>query len=133
MLRNLPNDYNRSMLLSLLDEQGFAGKYDFVYLPIDFASGAGVGYAFINMVSHQAAEQFRVHFTGFTTWAFPSRKVAEVAWSNPNQGLAVHIERYRNSTVMHPSVCDEYKPALFANGFRVPFPPPTRIIKAPQQ
>jgi len=133
MLRNLPNDYNRSMLLSMLDEEGFAGKYDFVYLPIDFASGAGVGYAFINMVSHQDAERFRVHFTGFTRWAFPSRKVAEVAWSNPNQGLAVHIERYRNSTVMHPSVCDEYKPALFANGVRVPFPMPTRIIKAPQQ
>jgi RNA recognition motif-containing protein len=132
MLRNLPNDYNRSMLLSLLDEEGFAGKYDFVYLPIDFASGAGVGYAFINMVSHQDAERFRVHFTGFTKWAFPSRKVAEVAWSNPNQGLAVHIERYRNSTVMHPSVCDDFKPALFANGVRVPFPLPTRIIKAPQ-
>jgi hypothetical protein len=133
MLRNLPNDYTRSMLLSMLDEEGFAGKYDFVYLPIDFASGAGVGYAFINMVSHQDAERFRVHFTGFTRWAFPSRKVAEVAWSNPNQGLAVHIERYRNSTVMHPSVCDEFKPALFANGVRVPFPLPTRIIKAPQQ
>jgi len=133
MLRNLPNDYSRSMLLSLLDEEGFAGKYDFVYLPIDFASGAGVGYAFINMVSYQDAECFRVRFTGFTRWAFPSRKVAEVAWSNPNQGLAVHIERYRNSTVMHPSVCDEYKPALFANGVRVLFPLPTRIIKAPQQ
>jgi hypothetical protein len=132
MLRNLPNDYSRAMLLSLLDEEGFAGKFDFVYLPIDFASGAGVGYAFINMVSHHDAERFRVHFTGFTKWAFPSRKVAEVAWSNPNQGLAVHIERYRNSTVMHPSVCDEYKPALFANGVRVPFPVPTRIIKAPQ-
>jgi len=132
MLRNLPNDYNRSMLLSLLDEEGFAGKYDFVYLPVDFASGAGVGYSFINMTSHQDAEHFRVCFTGFTRWAFPSRKVAEVAWSNPNQGLAVHIERYRNSTVMHPSVCDEYKPALFANGVQVPFPSPTRIIKSPQ-
>jgi len=132
MLRNLPNDYNRSMLLSLLDEEGFADKYDFVYLPVDFASGAGVGYSFINMTSHQDAEHFRMHFTGFTRWAFPSRKVAEVAWSNPNQGLAVHIERYRNSTVMHPSVLDEYKPALFAHGVRVPFPSPTRIIKAPQ-
>lgn len=132
MLRNLPNDYNRSMLLSLLDEEGFAGKYDFVYLPVDFASGAGVGYSFINMISYQDAERFRVHFTGFTKWAFPSRKVAEVAWSNPNQGLAVHIERYRNSTVMHQSVLDDYKPALFANGVRVPFPLPTRIIKPPQ-
>ena len=120
------------MLLSLLDEEGFAGRYDFVYLPVDFGSGAGVGYSFINMISHQDAEHFREHFTGFNRWAFPSRKVAEVAWSNPNQGLAVHIERYRNSTVMHPLVLDEYKPALFSNGVRVSFPLPTRIIKAPQ-
>lgn len=132
MLRNLPNDYSRSMLLTLLDEEGFAGKYDFVYLPIDFASGAGVGYAFINMISYDAAESLRVHFTGFTKWAFPSRKVAEVAWSNPHQGLAIHVERYRNSTVMHQSVPDDFKPVLFANGERVPFPLPTRIIKAPQ-
>jgi len=120
MLRNLPNDYTRSMLLSMLDEEGFAGKYDFVYLPIDFASGAGVGYAFINMVSHQDAERFRVHFTGFTRWAFPSRKVAEVAWSNPNQGLAVHIERYRNSPVMHIQLLQQACQILIASS-KTPF------------
>ena len=36
MLRNLPNDYTREMLLALLDTQGFANSYDFVYMPIDF-------------------------------------------------------------------------------------------------
>lgn len=132
MLRNLPNDYDRSMLLSLFDKEGFKGQYDFVYLPLDFASAANLGYAFINMVSHQDAERFRVYFTGFVCWAMPSRKVAEVTWSNPHQGLGVHVARYRNSTVMHQSVHDKFKPAIFANGVRVPFPPPTRIILAPR-
>lgn len=131
MFRNMPSEYNRTILLSLLDAEGFAGKYDFVYSPIDFTTGGSFGYSFINMISHQDAEHFRRHFCGFTNWRVHSRKVAEVAWSEPNQGLAVHIERYRNSSVMHESVEDEYKPALFASGVRVPFPPPTQVISTP--
>ena len=36
MLRNVPNNYTREMFLALLDDNGFAGRYDFVYLPCDF-------------------------------------------------------------------------------------------------
>merc|ERR1719464_1745907 len=36
MLRNLPIGLTRSTLLDLLDSQGFAGKYDFAYLPVNF-------------------------------------------------------------------------------------------------
>jgi len=132
MLRNIPNDYTRTMLTSLLNEEGFAGRYNFLYLPIDFHSGAGIGYAFVNLISNAEAERFLQHFSGFSAWSIPSRKVAEVAWSNPNQGLVVHIERYRNSTVMHPNVPDDYKPVLLQDGFRVPFPLPTRTIRSPQ-
>jgi RNA recognition motif-containing protein len=132
MLRNIPNDYTRAMLTSLLDEEGFACQYNFLYLPIDFQTGAGIGYAFVNLISSAEAERFLQHFSGFSGWSIPSRKVAEVAWSNPNQGLSVHVERYRNSTVMHPSVPDEYKPVLLQDGFRVHFPLPTRAIRSPQ-
>merc|ERR1712139_725567 len=36
MLRNLPIEYDRTMLLELLDAEGFTGPYDFLYLPADF-------------------------------------------------------------------------------------------------
>lgn len=133
MLRNLPNDYTRAMLLQLLDTQGYLGHYDFVYLPMDFKTGCSLGYAFINMVTPEDAERLMKHFTGFSNWAMPSRKVAEVTWSSPNQGLAVHIDRYRNSNIMHSSVSDDFKPVLFQQGVRVPFPNPTRAIKDPPQ
>ena len=34
MLRNLPNNYTRSMLLNLLEKQGFVGRFDFLCLGI---------------------------------------------------------------------------------------------------
>jgi len=132
ILRNVPNDVSRDMLLQLLDEEGFAGKYDFVYLPIDFKSNAGFGYAFVNLIDGLVANSFRSRFNGFCNWAMPSQKIAEVAWSHPSQGLEVHVQRYRNSPIMHNRVLDLYKPALFENGVRIPFPPPTKAIKVPR-
>jgi hypothetical protein len=132
MLRNLPNNYSRRMLLALMDEEGFAGKYDFVYLPIDFKSQASLGYAFINLVSEEESRRFAKHFNGFSRWALPSQKVCRVSWSMPHQGLEAHVERYRNSPVMHEGVSDEFKPVLFENGSRLPFPPPTKKIRAPR-
>merc|ERR1711990_728380 len=47
MLRNLPNRYTAAMVLALLDAEGFAGLYDFFYLPVDLKSDVCFGYAFI--------------------------------------------------------------------------------------
>eukprot|EP00929_Paragymnodinium_shiwhaense_P120457 TRINITY_DN92409_c0_g1_i1.p1 TRINITY_DN92409_c0_g1~~TRINITY_DN92409_c0_g1_i1.p1 ORF type:complete len:514 (-),score=147.09 TRINITY_DN92409_c0_g1_i1:185-1726(-) len=132
MMRHLPNDYTRDMLCDLLDCEGFKRMYDFVYLPIDFNRCAGLGYAFVNFAVHEDADRARKHFEGFTRWRVQSHKVCEVNWGEPLQGLAAHIERFRNSPVMHEGVPHEYKPALFENGVRVPFPEPTKRIRAPR-
>lgn len=130
MLRNMPNNYSRDMLLELLDSEGFSGQYDFLYLPIDFQTKACLGYAFINLVSAAAAMRFWRTFDGYTKWAIPSRKQSGVSWSGHQQGLDAHVDRYRNSPVMADSIPDEYKPVLFSSGVRVPFPPPTKKLKA---
>lgn len=131
MLRNVPNDYTREMVLELLDALGFAGRYDFIYYPSDFTRNAGLGYAFVNMLTPNDAKQVRWVLEGFRQWSVPSSKVCSVGWSVPCQGLESNIERYRNSPVMHKSVPDEFKPAVFRDGQRVPFPKPTRKVRRP--
>jgi len=132
MLRNMPNNQTRKMLIDLLDRQGFAGQYDFLYLPMDFATRASMGYAFVNFVSPASASHFMSCFDGFSKWSIPSRKVCGVSWSGPHQGLEAHIERYRNSPVMHVEVPDNFKPILLHHGARINFPPPTRKLRAPR-
>jgi hypothetical protein len=132
MLRNLPNNYSRGMLLDLINSEGFKGEYDFLYLPIDFTTKACFGYAFVNLVTHEAATRFRAAFDGFSDWIIPSRKRCIVSWSDPHQGLIANIDRYRNSPVMHSGVPDEHKPILFRNGVRVSFPEHSKKLRAPR-
>jgi len=132
MLRNLPNNYSRAMLTSMLDDEGFAGKYNFLYLPIDFQSCACLGYAFVNLVDASVVPKFWTKFSGYSSWVLPSKKVCGVSWSGPHQGLEAHVDRYRNSPVMHASVPDEYKPVVFENGIRVPFPEPSKVPRPPR-
>eukprot|EP00437_Effrenium_voratum_P002372 CAMPEP_0181436534 /NCGR_PEP_ID=MMETSP1110-20121109/20899_1 /TAXON_ID=174948 /ORGANISM="Symbiodinium sp., Strain CCMP421" /LENGTH=273 /DNA_ID=CAMNT_0023560105 /DNA_START=48 /DNA_END=869 /DNA_ORIENTATION=- len=131
MLRNIPNNYTRDMFLELLDQHGFAGRYDFAYLPCDFCRDANLGYAFVNLVDNRAVEDLWEAFDGFVGWSLPSAKVCQVRWSGPHQGFEAHVERYRNSPVMHRSVPDQYKPVIFKDGVPKPFPRATKKVKAP--
>merc|ERR1719379_690789 len=133
MMRNIPPEYTRTKLLELVDSAGFTATYDLVYLPIEFRSETNLGYAFINFTKHEDADKFKEKFQGFKDWYVTSDKVCEVGWSDVIQGTADHIERYRNSPVMHESVPDEFKPALFKDGVRQSFPAPTKKIRAPRQ
>jgi len=131
MLRHVPSEFNRAMLLEILDKT-FLGCYDFVYLPINFETSQGFGFAFINFTDGAQAERAREYFQGFSSWGVPCREACETCWSDPYQGLAANIERYRNSPVMHESVPSEHKPILFMSGRPAAFPAPTRRIKAPR-
>lgn len=132
MLRDLPEAYSRSRLLKLLEAQGFFGRFDFIYLPVDFKHQKNLGYALINLVSPAEALRLTSHFEGFSTWDMPSDRVCTVGWCSPQQGLEAHVERYRNSPVMHESVPEEWRPMLLSHGVPVPFPKPTIKIKAPK-
>jgi hypothetical protein len=123
LLRNVPNDYNRSMLQNLFNSQGFFGLYNFLYLPVDFERQCSLGYSFVNFVNHISAQQFMLRFSGFCSWGLPTRKVAKVEWAKPQcQGLEAHVARYRGRPIMNSNVPDECKPAIFFHGVRVAFP-----------
>jgi len=133
LLRNLPRDFTRARLVELLEDEGFDGTFDFVYVPIDFSSEASLGYAFVNFVSAGDVRRCWEIFDGLLEWGLECEgKACEVMWAEPCQGLAAHVERYRSSPVMHATVPDEWKPAIFQDGVRVPFPPPSKSVSAPK-
>lgn len=130
LLRNLPSDFTRAALLELLEDEGFDGGFDFIYLPMDFGAKVCLGYAFVNFVTGSDAQRCWEIFSGYSDWE--SDKPCEVTWGEPCQGLQAHIERYRNSPVMHKSIPEEWKPLIFKDGVRMPFPAPTKSISAPK-
>jgi hypothetical protein len=64
MMRQVPLKYTQRKLLREINNAGFTGQFDFLYLPMDPRSHANRGFAFINMVSVEAAEEFYKKFHG---------------------------------------------------------------------
>jgi hypothetical protein len=128
MLRNVPCAFTRKALLWLLNNEGFAGLYDFVYVPIDFNSKLCKGYAFVNMISEEHVPRLIRVFDGFTRWTHVSSSKVCMAALSHTQGLAANIDRYRNSPVMRNDVPDNFKPAIFLGRRKVPFPEPTKQL-----
>merc|ERR1712032_959456 len=90
IMKNVPINYTRQQLLNLLDNQGFRGKYNFVYLPVNFRTSELYGYAFVNFTCDKVAAQFELQFAGFTAWGVESDMVCEVK-SSTHQGLKGNI------------------------------------------
>lgn len=131
ILRNIPSNFTREKLANLLDSNGFRCGYDFLHVPADISTGVALGYAFVNMCSAQAAQRLHSRFQGFKGWGVASSRVCEVNWVTGRQGFEACIERYRNSHLMHDTVPDSFKPAVFMKGARVPFPRAKGPLRVP--
>ncbi|OTA05418.1 hypothetical protein A9Z42_0060810 [Trichoderma parareesei] len=128
MLRNIPNKVDQAMLKRIVDESSW-GKYDFMYLRIDFANDCNVGYAFINFVDF-------VNARGNQRWnCFKSDKVAEISYATI-QGKDCLVQKFRNSSVMLEA--PHYRPKLYYTsngpmpdlaGQEEPFPEPDNQSK----
>eukprot|EP00929_Paragymnodinium_shiwhaense_P075779 TRINITY_DN38789_c0_g2_i6.p1 TRINITY_DN38789_c0_g2~~TRINITY_DN38789_c0_g2_i6.p1 ORF type:complete len:269 (+),score=3.10 TRINITY_DN38789_c0_g2_i6:45-809(+) len=57
MLRGIPYSYTQEKLMTTIIEAGFSGTFDFLYMPLNRASG-GRGYAFINFLLPSFAREF---------------------------------------------------------------------------
>jgi hypothetical protein len=131
MLCNIPYHYTRSMVMDFLRDAGFEDHVTFIYIPMNLRSRGNFGYGFVDFTSAAVAARCKERLEGFNEWSDSSEKVLETGWCD-TQGLDAHIQRYRNSPLMHESVDDELKPALFNSGVRVAFPKPTKNIRAPR-
>lgn len=108
MLRNIPNNFSRHMLVDLVESEGFAGQYDYIHLPADFKSRANLGYAFVNLTSPTAAQHFMKTFIGFSNWPTSSRNVCTVSWSSPHKGLQAHLNRCRKKSPVHARLANVF-------------------------
>ncbi|KAG5930691.1 hypothetical protein E4U42_000031 [Claviceps africana] len=136
MLRNIPNKVDQIMLKRIIDESSW-GKYDFMYLRIDFANDCNVGYAFINFVDPLDIIDSEATSDGPDKFrnCFKSDKVAEISYATI-QGKDCLVQKFRNSSVMLEA--PHYRPKLYftSNGPRPdlagqeePFPEPDNQSK----
>jgi len=100
MIRNIPNRYTQRELIKEVESLGFAGTFDFLYIPMDKATLCNVGYAFVNFIDAADAARCQQTFEGY---AFKKHrkargKVATVSIAHI-QGLEANARHYENSAV----------------------------------
>merc|ERR1712176_159559 len=78
VMKTVPDNYTRELLLEIVNAAGFQADYDVVSLPMDLRTEKLLGYAFINFTTHEQAEQFKKHFHGFNRWQVACDNVCEV-------------------------------------------------------
>ncbi|CAB5209623.1 uncharacterized protein OCT59_017991 [Rhizophagus irregularis] len=123
MVRNIPNKYTQEMLIAELNDT-HKGKYDFLYLRIDFTNKCNVGYAFINFVDISAVISFAESRVGRKWTCFNSDKICELSYADV-QGYPTLVEKFRTSSIMRER--PEYRPKVFftsgpMRGMEAPFP-----------
>jgi hypothetical protein len=59
MIRHIACRYTQDDIASFLNEAGFAGKYNWVYLPLNPQKTANLGYVFVNFVSPETLDECR--------------------------------------------------------------------------
>lgn len=98
MMRNLPNKYSQHMLLEELNQEGFLGTFDFMYLPIDPETNANRGYAFINFTEPSFAWMLKLAYEGRKMGRFNSDKVVSIAPA-ALQGFEANYAHYSTARV----------------------------------
>ena len=102
MVRNIPNKYDQIALLREINTNHM-GKYDFLYLPIDFENKANVGYAFINFIHPLFIIEFYKEYLSRKWSKFNSNKKCDLKYARI-QGIDLLENHFRSSTVMNLQV-----------------------------
>jgi hypothetical protein len=101
MIRNIPSRYSQHDLMMDLAALGFAGTFDFLYIPMDKSTSSNVGYAFVNFIDPYWASKCMQSFENYRFTRYSrhgSKKVATVSVAHL-QGLAKNLEHYEKSAV----------------------------------
>ncbi|KAJ5822902.1 Meiosis protein MEI2 [Penicillium robsamsonii] len=130
MIRNIPNKLSSEQLQRIIDESSY-GKYDFLYLRMDFTHRCNVGYAFMNFGDPIDILDLVRAREGKTWPSCISEKRTEISYATL-QGKDALISKFRNSNVMTRP--HEERPRLFhidgpRAGTEMAFPGPNDASK----
>jgi len=93
MVRNIPNRYKADEVLAEMLVVGFAGTFDFYYLPFDFVTKRNRGYAFVNFCEPADACRFVHAFHGQRLTRYSTRKIIEVSPA-VSQGFDANVAQH---------------------------------------
>lgn len=121
MIHNLQPHVNVNYLEKVLQEAGFEGAFDFLYVPLNFKTHEAVGFAFINFADEVYAQKMVDGFNGLVINGHLPLAVEPAK----NQGLQTQIDHLRESPVN--AADEEFRPKLFelGSGRSLEFPAPT--------
>jgi len=110
MIKNIPNKYNITALLEEIN-YCFKGKFDFLYLPLDFKNNnCNLGFAFINFLDPLHILMFSKLFSKKKWKKYNSMKQCELAYAKfqGKKELTAHFERTQSLN----TVFDEKNPFI---------------------
>jgi len=116
MIRNLPNRYTQRELISELEDLGFAGTFDFLYIPLDKGTMSNVGYAFVNFVEPYHAQRCMASFQGYRFKQHRKEMAGKMAAISVAhiQGLEANKAHYEKAAV-NTAKLKQRRPLVMAN------------------
>lgn len=133
MIQPLPTEIRTRDILEELDTSGFKDLYDFCYVPCDFSSNTGLGFAFVNFVSQSAAAMLMAEWNktcrfgeNCTLFIYPAEVQGYEA--NAQKWTEFRLKRIRNPSFRPfvaqkckqlPHAVTEGMPAGISNSFSV--------------
>jgi len=102
MIRGIPCNFSQEALITLIDDAGMRGKYNFFYLPRDGNKNSNLGYSFINFVDQPSADLCQKKFSGIPLAPARSMKICTVSPADI-QGLPALWKHFRRTAVSRGS------------------------------
>jgi len=94
MIHNLPMSLSQDNIRDELDGSGFANLYDFLYVPYNLKTSSICGYAFINLVNHEAAALLVSMWDQCTNLCGAASDRLIFFSAADVQGYEAHVERF---------------------------------------
>jgi len=100
MVQNLPRQCPPAVVAAELDRSGFAGGFDFVYVPTMFKPGRHNCYAFVNFISAEVAMKFQHEWKRSWRFLMMGRRAKVNVVPARIQGLQANVAKWGEHAVV---------------------------------